>query len=304
MPQATAKYKGLPYKIALSLISTALVFGFLETVCVIVYSLTNGRKCPSLKNSTYPRHSERYLKLAIVGGSAAAGYNAERSFADFIQYELKKNLSTPIYVKNFAVPGYPFHRYEAEVIKNVIGDYDLFIIYEGNNEAYNFLDDSGYFRSDSNKNIRELKPLPDSQKDSTLHPIQFLINNSHSVNWFHRRMRKSLEFLTSRDPNFYNFDRNFKEFELKGILPRPEINKMKDNFREDLEEIGRLAKSQGMQVILSSVPTNEEYKPFFSYFRSDITQQEIENFHRFYSRGLSNFQNGRYQEALDDFLLA
>ncbi|MGH9857236.1 MAG: hypothetical protein ACRD4B_05270, partial [Acidobacteriota bacterium] len=173
------KKKSTLFRIVYVLISTIALFTLLETTCLVVNRMTNGRRCASMKNSTYPSsNAEQYLKIAVVGGSAAAGLNAERSFVDFMEYELKRNLSGPVYVKNFAASGYPFHRYEAEIIKNVIEDYDIFLIYEGNNEATNYIDDSGYFRKEEFKNARELRPLPDSQKDSLLHPIQFLANNS------------------------------------------------------------------------------------------------------------------------------
>ena len=70
------------------------------------------------------------LRIAVFGGSAAAGYNSERSFSPILELELSDRYPmVPVRVSNLARNSYPFYRHQAELLKSVIDDYDIFLIY-------------------------------------------------------------------------------------------------------------------------------------------------------------------------------
>ena len=102
-----------------------------------------GRNCFNKiqNNLYYPLLPSNYYKIAIYGGSAAAGYNALINFSTILNHEL--NLSRinnkKTFVMNFASAGMPFHEGQALIAKKFMDYFDLTIIYSGNNEQQWFL---------------------------------------------------------------------------------------------------------------------------------------------------------------------
>ena len=90
----------------------------------------------SKTNKYYPIFPKRYIKIAIFGGSAAAGYSANINFASIIEnelFKLKTKKKIP-YIMNFAASGQPLYKGQSIIAKKFIKYFDLIIVYSGNNE--------------------------------------------------------------------------------------------------------------------------------------------------------------------------
>jgi hypothetical protein len=71
-------------------------------------------------------------KIAIFGGSSAAGFAAPIGLGKFIEGAGNGKLV----VHNYAEPGSPFVGFQDEILKMVIGFYDVIVIYAGHNEIW------------------------------------------------------------------------------------------------------------------------------------------------------------------------
>jgi hypothetical protein len=71
-------------------------------------------------------------KIAIFGGSSAAGYGSPLNFGDLLE-------DSATIVHNYAVPGQPFVGFQAELLELVLPKYDVIIIYAGHNEIWSYL---------------------------------------------------------------------------------------------------------------------------------------------------------------------
>ena len=146
---------------AYMVLSVSGIFLLMEGALAVGERLTNDRRLltvaarASLADRDYPA---RVLRMATFGGSAATGFNAESSFSQILELELSKRYpEVPVRVTNLAMNGYPFYRHQAELLKSVIDDYDIFLVYAGNNEGWNYWDDVGFFRKEEFKDQRVFK---------------------------------------------------------------------------------------------------------------------------------------------------
>jgi hypothetical protein len=114
-----------------ALIAVCLFFGLIEFLLAIVFwlGIIPDRRTPTFGNhdremylySNYPANPDEYIKIAVFGGSAAAGEYAWRSFDTIVELELTNRFpSQKLYIKNYARSGYPFHRHQAEYVKILI----------------------------------------------------------------------------------------------------------------------------------------------------------------------------------------
>ena len=92
--------------------------------------------------------------------------------------------------------------------------------------------------------------------------------------------------------------------EASRALPPGEMAKINLNYRQDLEELAELAAEKGKTIIVSSVPSNGDYKPLFSVHRPGMTEGELERFDHAYARGLALYQRSQFREALTYLLEA
>ena len=263
---------------------------------------------PLNAGAAYLDNPEDYFKVAIFGGSSAAGYNSERGFADIIRFELHSRYPRlKIFIKNYAQPGYPFHRHEAEALKAVIGFYDVFLIYAGHNEALNYLDDVGFFRTGDAKGGPSLRPIKVENSGGLGQSLVRFAKSNSRIYPITRKIREKYLNQLGGAGNVrrrtYQYDR-FNEFELEKAVPEDVIASIPVVFDRDLREIAQKAVEQNKQVIISSVPVNETYPPFFSAYRPGITEQEIAEFQANYNRGLERFQRSEFDEALTFFATA
>jgi len=251
-----------------------------------------------------------YFKIAIFGGSSAAGYNAERGFAEILKYELGKRYPNQRFcIKNYARSGQPFHRHQAEILKAVIDKYDVFLIYSGNNEAWNYWDDVGHFRKAQFKHKKQYVPpaILGSEVAFDGKPLWalFLEANSrlYAIAW--KFKSKYIPPIFGKSSELDMLDEiHYGEIEKQRNFPATEVTRMIINYKKDLEDIARLARIRGKAVIVSSVPTNETWKPFFSVHRPGITVEELSAFDQYYASGRSSYAAGKYVDAIRYFSLA
>ncbi len=87
-------------------LAVVLVVLFAELFLSVAYLVTGNSAFETLvkqDDHPYPDNPGEYVKVAIFGESAAAGWGAERNFSDIIDYELKKNCpKLKFYVRNYA----------------------------------------------------------------------------------------------------------------------------------------------------------------------------------------------------------
>src|SRR3989338_11436005 len=103
-------------------IASTLFIGLVEGALWAAYKITGLQRFSVLNQAKgYPQYPWQVVKVAVFGESAANGNNAERSFADVIDYELRTQFQDKkFYLRNFALNGVPFHGHQSEIIKAVI----------------------------------------------------------------------------------------------------------------------------------------------------------------------------------------
>lgn len=279
-----------------------------ELFLSLAYKLTHHSIFSNLASveKKYPAGPQNYIKIAVFGGSEAAGYNSEVGFTEILEYELKKRYpNLKFFIKNYAANSCTFHRSQAEVLKSVISKYDFFIVYAGNSEAWNYLDDVGYFRTGKYKNKKET-PRPADLLNNKVTLLNFLETKSRIYAVIQRLRLKFLKphIKSKIKSDEIHISKVFSEFELSKTLPEDEILKIGINFKNDLEEIGRLADKYKKCVIILSIPINETCKPFFSAHRSGLSVKELEVFQKNYEQGLELYNHREFKRAIPYFLTA
>jgi len=248
-------------------IMVLMVWGMLEGMLWVGNKACKGKRFNLLTAgkdvSPYPGDPEHYIKIAIFGESAAAGYGAERGFEQILSYRLKKEYpAKEFYIKNFAVAGVPFHRYEAQLAKRLMDRFDILLIYAGNNEANNYTNDHCFF-------------MP-GKKDCAEPPLKTEFDFDIKT-WMegHSRLYATVSRLmniTVLKAPPTSVRAPFAEFEFAKALPDTEEQNIYKNLRDDLEQIAQLAAKKGKQVIISSVATNEFLRPIFSALPAGINE--------------------------------
>ncbi|UPH89190.1 hypothetical protein [Synechococcus sp. NB0720_010] len=80
-----------------------------------------------------PLAGEKQIKkVAIYGGSSAAGFGSENSFQDLILDEGRNN----VVIDSYAKAGMPFARHQEKIAIETMSHYDLIVIYAGHNEVF------------------------------------------------------------------------------------------------------------------------------------------------------------------------
>ncbi|GEM_PF-3371460 len=300
------KFKEISLYGAYLILIPAVALLSMEAGLAFMNRLAGYSRFTALKTYDYPDYPERYVKIAIFGGSAANGYNSERGFIDILQYDLQKKYpDKKFFIKNYAkLLGGPFHRYGAELVKKTIGKFDTFIIYAGDNEALNYLDSIGYGRDPKYKHISAFGP-PETMFDNNL--ITKLEYHSLLYAWVKRKTEFFTAKLAKREDRPVRITqkrRTPQEFEPEKLLPPDEIEKIYSNFKKDLEEIAALADKYNKTVIISNVATNESYKPFFSVHKPSLSDRALEDFNENYRQGLAEYERGAFESAISYFLKA
>jgi hypothetical protein len=291
-----------------SLKSTALyvVYLFLAVVLVLVFAelflnmcfmVTGASALETLTGKDehpYPGNPADYLKIAIFGSSSAAGWASERSFAHILDYELKRKCpDRKFYVRNYAECSATFHRGQAEVLKSVIDEYDVFLIYAGNNELLPYLLDGPGSVVPSAESQAWRSIVGFLEKHSRLYAVSVKMSRLYIGPFF----TKAAFLRGVRDKNSAPIKPGL--FESATRVPWSERPKVVANFQSDLEEIAGLAQRKGKYLIISSVPVNENYKPLFSVVSPTLEDHERNLLFRRYYDGIEKFGQGDFPGAIE-----
>ncbi len=279
-------------------LAVVLVVLFAELFLSVVYVITANSAFETLikkDGHPYPDNPAEYLKIAVFGESAAAGWGAERNFTDIIDYELKKNCpNLKFYVRNYAGCSATFHGGQAEILKSVIDNYDIFLIYAGNNEHLPYLlsDDLAVLQEEGH--IRGML-VSFLEKYSRVYAFTTKVSTRYVGPLFTRAA-----FLKAvRDKN--SGPKNPGLFETATRVSWDERTKITAQFQRDLDEIGNLIQSKHKCLIISSVPINENYKPLFSVVSSKLDDRERDLLYSHYYNGIEKFGQGDFPGAMSSF---
>ena len=230
----------------------------------------------------YPKYPNDYLKIAIFGGSAARGYNSERSFGDMLPIVLQGNLNgnKKIFIRNYAEDGRPFHRYGSELAVAAAARYDVLIIYAGTNEPLNYYDDIRYFVKPEFKKEIDLSKTPDIAAIDRLiegrseNPVEDFFGRRsrlYSVaKRFTAKFASQMSMANGTKPVNKFRNARFNAFESKAIIPKTEQTKLAQAFAGDLKRVADEAKKYGAKVLLLPETPEELFSPTCSVLSESL----------------------------------
>ena len=134
-----ARYKSVFYVFYAILLPISLL-SLVELALLVCHRITGSELLePSIEREVRegsiaraPLAGEKQIKkVAIYGGSSAAGFGSENSFQDLIQDENRSN----VIIDSYAKAGMPFARHQEKIAIETMPHYDLIIIYAGHNEV-------------------------------------------------------------------------------------------------------------------------------------------------------------------------
>ena len=280
----------------------------LEVVWVIIY-YTTGSKYFENRSESYNRKSiplamevrkefksggsvskdAKPKKVAVFGGSSAAGYASPTSFAKLLSNNdlSGKNLE----VHNYARPGSPFVGFQAEMLKAVMSDYDVLVVYAGHNEIWQQI----YFRASksfwpitlptgntvssgsSRYDMLEqrIRCVSAQKCDPVLEGLSWIVDKSRFY-WFVDRLIIIVNnFLLTLDiynalilfidnevvkPIKKSYEQAPRFFYERTFITPVERQQLVDQYKETIQEIvGRLRDNQ--VLILSTVLANDMFPP-------------------------------------------
>ena len=228
-------------------------------------------------------------KIAIFGGSSANGYATPISFSKILcNYNFKnKNIT----VDNFSANGLPFSNYQSEIIKKVMNDYDIIVLYSGHNEMWtqvyrrnsSFVFPNGIEVVDPTKKIFSQVPsLNDNLgKLQTNKIIDVVIEKSRIYYFLFRVAQKIVSSITQDNSN--------KEISNKLYLKNPyyqnifltdfEKKNILDLYKKNVEEIiNRLGVNQ--KLIISTVLSNDLFPPLADVIMGDVSDKSIDELNK------------------------
>ena len=259
----------------------------------------------------YPENSSEYYKIAIFGSSAAAGYSSERGFGSILNYYLNKP-GKKFYIKNYAECGVPFSGYQAEIAKEVMHKYDTIIIFAGNNETLPWLYNICFYE--------QYDPYPRMLEDA-LNQARLSIKVKKRSSLLIAVIKKIFEkififckevlnkimeqkqIFSSYMP-FGSYACIKKEIEDFSIVGQVGWEKIDNDFKQSISNVVEKARKYNIKIIICSLPTDETYPPFFSFFQETVTHKSRSLFKELYQKGLWLLHQEFVEEALVFFLRA
>ena len=244
------------------------------------------------------------VSVAVFGESSANGWGATESFASIMMNELPRRYAGHKFcITNFAGNGQWLHGNMAVIAKFVIKDFDILIFYQGHNELIPFYKNEVFIKPE----FRGLpapavtfENLPFVTEPGVLQEIE-LHSRLYSV------LRTGLAELAAKimsAPVSRTMAQPHGEFELNSWVPPDKMNEVLGNWKADLVEIAELAQEQDKLVVLSSMPGNEAFPPFFSVYKTGITETELKDFRLNYQCGVEASDKRIYGAARDCWLRA
>ena len=256
-----------------------------------------------IKEDFFPNNKP--IKVAIFGGSSAAGWGTAISFAQFIKNSILSDKN--IIVHNYAKPAEPFVDFQAEILKAVISHYDVLIIYAGHNEYLGKIYSSVKNSSEpkilpNNKSIKngneKYKVINKRIKDFTEYGFQgYLSPNKMSLNliaersrvyWFTYRALMKTNSIVKKLYNNDSLNNNTKlyeeKYEFKHYYPNyffspDERQSIVDDYKETIIDIIKIL-SPDQKLIVSTVLSNNLFPPHANVLNlNDI--EKIENYEKY-----------------------
>lgn len=244
----------------------------------------------------YPERPEEYLKIAVFGESAAAGYGGLRGFDALLRRELETRYpGQKLLVKNFAAPGHPFHGFQVELLKAEMDRYDVLLVYSGLAESMRYADEAGLFRPAAEKSARGLKPFGWKERLR-----RFLERESRAYSFYSRLRGLRDAFLGAPAPlvhcNRFQVDRE----ELQAALfPSEEKDRFVADYARDMKEVAALAARKRKHVLVAGVIVMETSMPHFSVLAPGTTPEQVESLRTLLSQGTALINAGRHAQALE-----
>lgn len=232
--------------------------------------------------------SEKSHKIALIGGSAARGYDGLRGIAEIIKADLKQYFP----VEKISITPFwgiinpdPFVRGQVLIAKNEIDNFDTFIIYTGNTEVKNYLHDSQLFIKEEFRHLYSIRKnhFPDLNEDETksdLKKIKSKIKNK-LIQW---------GIVEPEEPvSHYHFPR-FSRYANDSVPPQSLFKQALVDFENELESLIKLGATKNKKFILVTLPSNLAWTPWFSY-------GEKKNAEFFYESGMKKLSQKKFNEA-------
>lgn len=239
---------------------------------------------------------EDSYKIAVFGGSSAAGWGATINFAQILNnFSILSNQK--IYVDNHASPGTPFYSHQAEKIKKVINEYDLFIIYAGHNEYINYEHSKAFFPNGvrswgAYSKQKNLQKKINKEIKNTMRKSRYFSTNSKLFNDFTDKIR-ILNFsyrvvIYLKEPVLRFYYKYFvhkkigkEEYKIKYYYDEifyDKINgkkKWEKNFRQSIDEIHEMLPRGKRLIIITALP-NYIIPPVADFASDTSSSREID----------------------------
>ncbi len=236
------------------------------------------------------------VTIAVFGESSAQGWGTNASFGQIMEREIPLRYpGHEVCVTNFAEPGSWFHGRQAELAKVFVKDYDISIIFTGHNEFAQYYKSVTFLKPE----FRGL-PIPVSQSlrmprwsNPAIRQIEL---KSRVFAVLKRGLEPYLEpiFTTARTRAIQP-----SEFEFSLAIPVESKEKILDNWQQDMIDIAEISQENHKLLLLSSLPGNESYKPFYSVYKPGISAIELDKFQASYKCGVEESQKQQFSAAME-----
>jgi tetratricopeptide (TPR) repeat protein len=278
-------------KILLVLISPALFLGITETAFrqfggdrVKNYYVHQAEEA---LGKPVPNKQAGEYRAFLYGGSSAYGFPVtdRSSVTAWLNRSFEKLLpGVKVRVINSAWPGKASHHdVEGALTAAERLEPDLFIVYTGHNEA-----------NITNRMYAE----------SALHRFNLKLSfRSAFYMWLMGRIERLQKFMAKNRPQVQPRE----EIIAQKLYSRPEVtreeyDKITAHFRKNIETILRLAKKQGIPVVLVTPASNiREIAPRGSVHRADLTADSLARWEEAFERGKKHFEGAKPSEAVAAF---
>jgi hypothetical protein len=297
MSWTESKFKDIIYVLLL----TILLIFTIEVLMLGVFSLTKSKYFTSLDeyrfgtNSCYNNSrldSGKVTKIAIFGGSSAAGYGSPISFTKLM---CDSNFTNKrLFIRNYSENGAKFSDFQADIAKKVLDQYDVIVIYSGHNEYLVQFDKRESYTilpngiKTNNPKLRRLiieRRIKEAHNPSVLKSI---INNSRIYYFLLRlinRYTAQTEEISKHDnivfPKMFYYNNEF--------MSDIEIKDMTDSYKKNIVEISAMLRDD-QKLIISTVLSNDLFPPVADVYLDN----KINDYNEIARLSYSMLANGEY----------
>jgi tetratricopeptide (TPR) repeat protein len=256
-----------------------------------------------LADKPYPKNPSDYLKIAVFGGSTAAGYNAERPFSAILEHALIRESSAPrkIYVRNYAGHGYPFVGHQAVWARQALGRYDIIIIYAGG------VDSSGRGVSDVKTTLLENDDAVKTLNRTRI--VDFLSHRSRAYALMVRYRRKNALHNATAEPVNARNDKDMgapstldsaklSRVENSHKLSLPQRQAIARRFVHELKDLVVASQATKTRIIVPTEVSHQLFPPVCSAWSTKEGPAHTQVATSLLEQASELYRKGRYAEAL------